>query len=138
MEGRFLVAVAILVTDGERILIGKRAMGKDVAPGLWEYPSGRLEQGESPEDAVRREGREELGVEVIPQIPVHSYFFYRGDVPSILIAYTATISGTPVRSEEHSELRWVNIDDANSYFEIAGLKEITNRLVKLKNMDCIE
>ena len=132
------MAVAILVTDGERILIGKRAMNKDVAPGLWEYPSGRLEQGESPEEAVRREGREELGVGVTPKFPVHSYFFYRGDVPSILIAYTATIEGSPVRSEEHSELRWVNIEDVNSYFEIEGLQEITNKLVKLKDMGCIE
>lgn len=56
-----VAACALIDTDG-RILMSQRPEGKDHA-GLWEFPGGKLEAGEGPEDAVVRELREELGVE---------------------------------------------------------------------------
>jgi 8-oxo-dGTP diphosphatase len=57
-----VVAVALVDADG-RVLIAQRPEGKALA-GLWEFPGGKLAQGERPEDALIRELREELGVEV--------------------------------------------------------------------------
>ena len=56
-----VVACALLDTDN-RILIAQRPEGKSLA-GLWEFPGGKVDPGESPEEALIRELREELGVE---------------------------------------------------------------------------
>jgi 8-oxo-dGTP diphosphatase len=58
----YVAAVALLDADG-RILFVQRPEGKPMA-GLWEFPGGKIEPGETPEQAVVREIREELGVEV--------------------------------------------------------------------------
>jgi 8-oxo-dGTP diphosphatase len=59
-----VVAVALLDSDG-RVLIAQRPPGKAMA-GLWEFPGGKIEAGESPEDALVRELREELAIAVKP------------------------------------------------------------------------
>jgi 8-oxo-dGTP diphosphatase len=58
-----LVAAAALVDRDNRVLIAKRPAGKAMA-GLWEFPGGKVGPGETPEAALRRELREELGIEV--------------------------------------------------------------------------
>lgn len=57
-----VAAVALVDTDG-RVLIARRPQGKSMA-GLWEFPGGKVEPGESPEAALIRELAEELGIEV--------------------------------------------------------------------------
>ena len=57
-----VAAVALVDTDG-RVLISRRPEGKAMA-GLWEFPGGKLESGETPEAALIRELREELGIDV--------------------------------------------------------------------------
>ena len=57
-----VVAVALVDADG-RVLIAERPKGKKLA-GLWEFPGGKLEPDERPEEALIRELREELGIEV--------------------------------------------------------------------------
>ncbi|KAA5802361.1 (deoxy)nucleoside triphosphate pyrophosphohydrolase [Alkalicaulis satelles] len=61
-----LVAACALVDSGGRVLIARRPDGKAQAGG-WEFPGGKVEAGESPEQAVVRELREELGVEPCEQ-----------------------------------------------------------------------
>lgn len=58
-----LVAAVALVDDGNRVLIAQRPEGKSMA-GLWEFPGGKIEPGETPEQALVRELKEELGIEV--------------------------------------------------------------------------
>lgn len=58
-----IVAAAALVDVDGRVLIAQRPEGKTLG-GLWEFPGGKLEPGESPEAALVRELREELGIEV--------------------------------------------------------------------------
>ena len=58
----FVVAAALTNQVGE-ILLQRRPQGRQMA-GLWEFPGGKVEEGESPESALARELREELGVEV--------------------------------------------------------------------------
>lgn len=61
-QGSIVVAVAILVRDGN-ILLSRRRAGSHLE-GLWEFPGGKLEPGESPLDAARREVAEEVGLVV--------------------------------------------------------------------------
>jgi 8-oxo-dGTP diphosphatase len=58
-----LVAACALVDPDGRVLIAKRPQGKSMA-GLWEFPGGKVEQGETPEAALIRELHEELGIDV--------------------------------------------------------------------------
>ena len=59
-----LWVVAAVLIDGEaRVLVQQRPSGKSMA-GLWEFPGGKVEPGETPEAALVRELREELGIEV--------------------------------------------------------------------------
>lgn len=59
-----VAAVALLDAEG-RVLMAERPAGKELA-GLWEFPGGKVEDGETPEHALVRELREELGIDVAP------------------------------------------------------------------------
>ena len=110
-----LVAVAVVVVEGRKLLALRRAKTKDAAPGLWEVVSGRLRVGEDPFAGALRETREETGLEVeILERPVDCYAAKRGDAPMIVIAYAAQVSGGvsgPAfrRSKEHDDHRWVDL-----------------------------
>jgi 8-oxo-dGTP diphosphatase len=58
-----LVAACALIDPDGRVLIAERPAGKDMA-GLWEFPGGKVEKGERPEDTIIRELQEELGIVV--------------------------------------------------------------------------
>ncbi|RUO98640.1 8-oxo-dGTP diphosphatase MutT [Hyphomicrobium sp.] len=58
-----LVAAVALIDDDNRVLLARRPEGKSMA-GLWEFPGGKVEAGETPEDALCREIKEELDVEL--------------------------------------------------------------------------
>lgn len=62
MAKLLIVAAAALIDADGRILIARRPSGKAMA-GLWEFPGGKLKEGETPEDALVRELNEELGIE---------------------------------------------------------------------------
>ncbi len=65
MNNLVLVCAAALVDIDGRVLIGKRPQGKAMA-GLWEFPGGKMEPGERPEDTLIRELKEELAIDVTP------------------------------------------------------------------------
>ena len=58
-----IVAACALINEDGALLIARRPAGRPLA-GLWEFPGGKVEAGEEPEDALVRELREELGIEV--------------------------------------------------------------------------
>ena len=107
------VVAALIVRDG-KLLIARRPEGKHMA-GRWEFPGGKLECGESPEEAVEREIREELGTEVkagrIYQAMTYSY----PEKDVLLLFYAASIiSGEPQPFEE-AEIRWVTVEELDKY-----------------------
>ena len=63
MKRLILVAACALVDVDSRVLLSRRPEGKPLA-GLWEFPGGKIELGERPEESLIRELREELGIEV--------------------------------------------------------------------------
>ena len=97
------VVAAVIVHDG-RVLACRRAPHK-AAAGLWEFPGGKVEPGESPQDALVREIREELGAGI--QLDHELLTAETGEVR--LICWFARLDGgdIPTQSTDHDELRWM-------------------------------
>lgn len=122
--GRFLAMAGALIwrqTDGCYLLL-QRAATKDFAAGQWECVTGRLEQGESFEQAVRREVREELGLEVNIECLLGTAHFYRGEAlpeyEMVGVHYgCSTDDPTGMRlSVEHDDAQWVTEEQARNLF----------------------
>jgi 8-oxo-dGTP diphosphatase len=104
------VVAAVLIRDG-RALACRRAAHKAGA-GTWEFPGGKVERGESPEAALAREIREELGVDVTVGPLVDRSEVPVGDRVIDLACYRADPVGPlPTSSTDHDELRWVPLAD---------------------------
>jgi 8-oxo-dGTP diphosphatase len=103
--GEFHRGVSAILRSGGRVLLVHRAPDRDWAPNTWDVPGGHVEGSESEVDAVIREMREELGVEIHPYAPE-----CRLEGPNFAVAYFTIDSwaGTPVNSapEEHVDIRW--------------------------------
>ena len=103
-----LVAAAALVDGDGRVLIAQRPEGKQLA-GLWEFPGGKVEEGETPEAALIRELREELGIEVTPAclapfvFASHTYETFHLLMPLYLIRRWEGV----VTPHEHAAVKWV-------------------------------
>jgi len=110
-RGQHIVAVAAVITRGTEILSLRRAATNEAGAGLWETLSGRVEQGEEPLDAVRREIEEECGLEVeIDPRPVESYAAKRAGEPMIVVLYRARyLSGDVRLSAEHDDFGWLSL-----------------------------
>src|SRR5438874_866888 len=95
--------IAAVISDGDRLLICQRASHKRYG-GLWEFPGGKCEPGETDAEAAARELREELGVETVE---VGEELFALEDPGSqFLIAFVpVSITGDPV-CHEHTALHW--------------------------------
>jgi 8-oxo-dGTP diphosphatase len=103
---RRISVVAALLSDAGRVLVQRRPPGKARAD-LWEFPGGKLEPGESAEDALARECREELGVEVEVGAELWAADHRYEDLEvHVALHRCRVLAGTP-RGLETQELRWV-------------------------------
>lgn len=111
-----LVAACALVDADGRVLIAQRPEGKQLA-GLWEFPGGKVEPGETPAEAVVRELAEELGVttQIACLAPLtfasHSYETFHLLMPLFVCRrFTGTARGL-----EGQSIKWVRPKDMRSY-----------------------
>ncbi len=107
----FVVAAA-LTNENDEILLQKRPEGRSMA-GLWEFPGGKVEPFESPESALVRELKEELGVTVEGKnlTPVTFASEALGDKHLVLLLYACRIwSGDPLPLES-PEIAWVSLNN---------------------------
>lgn len=125
--GRFYAGIAALIWSPEtsRYLLLRRSEHKDYAPGAWECVTGRVDQGEGFEDALRREVREELGVEVQVKHILGTTHFYRGSPdPENELVGVIYLCNLPDPSSiridaEHSEYRWLAAQQALDQLTVA-------------------
>ena len=115
MKTILVVAVVLIDRDG-RVLLSKRPSGKSMA-GLWEFPGGKVENGEVPEEALIRELKEELGIDTWSSclaplsFASHSYEDFHLLMP-VFVCRKWVGSPTPM---EGQALKWVNRDKLKDY-----------------------
>ncbi len=120
--------VAALIEDGDRFLICQRPAHK--ARGLlWEFVGGKIEPGESPQQALVRECREELDVEIAVGDLLADLTHTYPDITVRLRLYRAIITRGPIRQLEHNDIRWITPDEIDRYVFCPADTEI---LAKIK------
>lgn len=120
--------VAALIWDGEKFLICQRPENK--ARGLlWEYVGGKVEPGETKEEALIRECKEELDVMIsvgdVFMDVIHEY----PDITVHLTLFHAQIVSGEIRLLEHNAVAWITPDEIPSYAFCPADKEINERII---------
>lgn len=123
MEKKFYVAVKALVCYGRKFLLIKRTTEARGDYYHWEFPGGRLEFGESPMQALKREINEETGLEVEKLILLNAWNSFKDECTEIIgLTYICTANGDNVMlSKEHSDYEWVTYEEMNDYNLVKGM-----------------
>ena len=122
--------VAALIWDGNRFMICQRPAHK--ARGLlWEFVGGKVEKGETKEEALIRECREELnitiGVKDVFMDVVHEY----PDILVHLTLFNAVIEKGIPEKLEHNDIKWITVDEIPQYDFCPADEDIPKRLMKI-------
>ncbi len=108
-----IVTSAVIVRGG-KVLLARRGPGGALG-GKWEFPGGKLEDDEHPEDGLKRELMEELAMEVRVDTLIGTTEFSNGPKRYALRTYRVTpLTHTPTACE-HEEIRWVPVDELERY-----------------------
>ncbi|MCK6207692.1 (deoxy)nucleoside triphosphate pyrophosphohydrolase [Bacillus infantis] len=105
MKKNIHVVGAVIFQDG-KILCAQRGTEKSL-PLLWEFPGGKIEEGEKPEDALKREIKEEMHctIEIGEQIE-HTVYEYDFEIVHLSTYYCKLVEGEPILTE-HAAIKWL-------------------------------
>lgn len=127
------VACAIIIHEG-KVLLAQRSESMDL-PGKWEFPGGKLEEGEQPESCLIREIREELAIDIRVSAALTPVEFDYPTKTILLLPFVAQWIGGEIDLAEHAQWAW---HDQNQLFsldlapaDLPILHELTEKWVNL-------
>lgn len=104
------VAVAVITDASQQVLLTRRALSTSHG-GLWEFPGGKLELGEAPEQGLLRELREEIGIDCLQSRYMGEVrHCYPHKTVELLVFHVCEFDGQPRCLEAQMDMRWVPID----------------------------
>lgn len=122
------VVAAVIRDDQNRFLIAKRKASQSNG-GLWEFPGGKIEKGETEQQALVREIQEELGVKIwVLKFLKCSIYKYPNKTITLYSYYCEIFEGSPTNIE-HDEIRFVPLSDFDKY-EFSGANRETIELLQ--------
>ena len=126
MEDFRISVKSFIVSKEEKLFLLKRRDSDSHTPGAWEIPGGRLEKGEDPFEGLKRETREESGLEVSVESPLKVHHFTRDDGQKItMITFLCRPeTNSPCVGEEHTDYKWADIEKAEEIIHPAFREEI--------------
>jgi 8-oxo-dGTP diphosphatase len=124
-----LIVTAALLRKDSRILITKRPADKQQG-GFWEFPGGKLQSNERPQQALQRELREELDLEVevgaIFEVVYHRYDWG----PVLILVYECHPLSEVIRNLEVDDHRWLSLEQLPEYDLLAADQPIVDKLLR--------
>ena len=120
--------VAALIWKGDRFLICQRPANK-ARPLLWEYVGGKVELGETKEEALARECKEELDITVSVGTVFLDVYHEYPDISIHLTLFNATIVDGDIKLLEHNDYRWITPAEITDYDFCPADKEI-NEIIR--------
>lgn len=126
------VVGAVIVKDN-KFLGAQRPLNKSLG-GYWEFPGGKLEKGETPQEALKREIKEELlcDIEVLDYIVNDVYSYDYGDIS--LTTYYCKLNGDDPVMSEHMDMQWITINDIDNY-KWAPADDATLKILRKINLN---
>jgi 8-oxo-dGTP diphosphatase len=124
-----IYVVGAVIIENEKILCAQRGQDKTL-PFKWEFPGGKIEKGESPQEALRREINEEMHceIEIGDQIE-HTVYEYDFGIVHLTTFYCKLIKGKPILTE-HVSIQWLYRDELISLdwapADIPAIEKISN------------
>ncbi len=117
---------AVIVNEEGKYLFVKKSSKEDINPNTYEFPGGRIEFGENPEEALIREIKEEVGLDISIVIAFNTWSFIKGeDFQLVGVDFLCTVKGGEEKlSEEHESIHWMSIE------EIENNKEFPSWILK--------
>jgi len=127
------VTAAIIIKDAT-VLIARRAPTEKLA-GYWEFPGGKIEAGESPQECLEREMKEELAVEVKADsiIATSEYIYDHGAIR--LLGITASLISEQFLLSVHDQLKWVKLTDLLNYTLAPADIDLAKQIQEVFNHD---
>lgn len=125
----WIPVVTGLIRKGSKVLVGQRPVGHSLA-GQWEFPGGKIEKNETPEQALARELNEELGIEAdvgtLKLASTHSY----GDTGIIILFYEVLFWKGEPKTVHHMDLKWIEPSELHTLQIPDANKKILPRLIE--------
>jgi len=121
-----LAVKSFIVNDKKELLLVKRQDDDVHSPGAWEIPGGRLELGENPFEALRRETKEETNLDIEIKNPLRVHHFERDDGQMItMISFLCKPkSHSVVLGDEHTDYKWIELEKAGAEIHNGFRKEV--------------
>ena len=125
-----LIGVAVIWDKTGKILIDKRRSGGSFG-GLWEFPGGKKEAGETIEDCIKREVLEELGIEVALEEHLITIEYNYSEIRVKLHVYHCRYLRGILQAIECDEFRWVTLDEIDRFTFPEANEQIITALKKM-------
>jgi 8-oxo-dGTP diphosphatase len=113
MKKTVRVVGAVIMNEQNKILCALRSPDMSL-PNLWEFPGGKIEEGEAPEETIVREIKEELGCTIQVHDKVEEVHYEYPSVIVNLLTYKAKIIHGAPTAKEHAELKWVPLQELHT------------------------
>jgi 8-oxo-dGTP diphosphatase len=130
------VVAAVIEQEGRFLITQRRATG--VLAGLWEFPSGKVETGETDEAALRRELRERVGVDVdVGCTTAHRTHRYDGYVVDLFLYRASIAPSQEPRAVRVADVRWVAAQELENYAFPPADQATTDLLLGINRDTCL-
>jgi 8-oxo-dGTP diphosphatase len=130
----YVAVIGVVKLDDDRILLLKRDARRRTSPDKWQTPSGFMNEGESAEQAVLREVKEETSLDGTIIKSGRAFEVVDEWARWVIVPFliSAKSDKVVIDTKEHSEFRWVKVDEVSSFECVKGINEDL-RAVGLKN-----
>lgn len=130
------VTGAIIRRDG-KLLIAQRAEG-DECPLMWEFPGGKIEEGETSEECIIREIKEELNLDIRPLKVFMRIVYHLNEKRIPITFFDAEITGGEMRLNVHNDVRWIGAEEIPSYEFMPPDARVVKKLLRKSRGPALE